>query len=488
MTRQFSKIPSSILIIFLSIIDTGCQTDQKQPKYNVLFIAIDDLARTISSYDDPIAVTPHFERLARMGVQFNKAYCQIPLCNPSRASLMTGLRPDAINVFDLDEHFRDHIPDIVTLPQLFRKHDYWVGRVGKLYHYNVPAGIGTNGLDDPDSWDEVCNPKGRDKSDEHLIFNAEPHRKISAALSWLAADGADEEQTDGMIVSEAIRQMVKHKDKPFFLGVGLFRPHTPYVAPRKYFELYNSSEMTLPYAPSNDRGDIPYAALAHNCKIPNYGLSDSICIEAKKAYYASVSFVDVQVGRLLDALEENQLTENTIVVLWSDHGYHLGEHGGIWQKRTLFEESSGAPLYIYVPKAKGNGMQSNQVVEFIDIYPTLASLCNLKPENELPGRDLSPLIDQPDSAWGGKAFTQILRPGEGNPMMGRTVKTDRWRYTEWNEGTEGSELYDHQNDSQEFKNLAADSSMQPVIQQLRSQLDENVSGKVPTTPFNPARL
>ncbi len=488
MTRQFNKILSVILIVFLSFIYSGCQINMERPKYNVLFIAIDDLARTISSYDDPIAITPHFERLARMGVQFNKAYCQIPLCNPSRASLMTGLRPDAINVFDLNEHFRDHVPDVVTLPQLFRQQGYWVGRVGKLYHYNVPAGIGTNGLDDHDSWDEVFNPSGRDKTDEHLIFNAEPHRKISAALSWLAADGADEEQTDGMIVSEAISQMVKHKDEPFFLGVGLFRPHTPYVAPRKYFELYNSSEMTLSYAPLHDRVDIPYAALAHNCKAPNYGLSDSICLEAKKAYYASVSFVDAQVGRLLDALEENDLTENTIVVLWSDHGYHLGEHEGIWQKRTLFEESAGAPLYIYVPEANGNGKQSDQIVEFIDIYPTLVSLCNLKAENTLPGRDISPLIDQPDSAWSGRAFTQILRPGEGKPVMGRTIRTDTWRYTEWNEGAEGSELYNHINDPREFTNLANDSSKYSVIQNLRKLLDKHVSGEVPSSPFNPKRL
>ena len=478
---------SWFLLLFLIIVLSACK-EKENPKPNVLFIAVDDLTTSLASYGDPIAHTPNFDRLANLGIQFNHAYCQIPLCNPSRASVMTGLRPDATKVYDLDAHFRDELPEVTTLPQLFKNHGYWVGRIGKLYHYNVPAGIGTDGHDDPISWHEVFNPAGRDKDEEHLIINAEPHRKISAALSWLSAEGEDHEQTDGKIAVEAVRQINKHKDQPFFLGVGFFRPHTPYVAPKKYFDLYPRNSVKIPYAPQDDRADIPSAALAHNCQIANYGLSDSICLLAKHAYYASVSFIDAQIGLLLDALEDHELLHKTIIVLWSDHGYHLGEHGGIWQKRTLFEESAKAPLFIYAPGAAGNGTRCDQVVEFIDIYPTLVQLCNLRTRDEKPGNNLMPLLHNPNLSWKGHAFTQVLRPGNGQPVMGRSIRTDKWRFTDWNEGKDGEELYDKMNDPGEFDNLANDPKYQSVRDRLRRILDAKVSGKIPTTPFNPARL
>lgn len=461
---------------------------EEKIKYNVLFVAIDDLTSNLASYGDPIAKTPNFDRLAQMGVQFNNAYCQVPLCAPSRASLMTGLRPDVTKVYDLDSQFRDELPNVTTLPQLFKDNDYWVGRIGKLYHYNVPAAIGTNGDDDPASWHEVFNPKGRDKDEEHLIINAEPHRKISAALSWLRANGSDNEQTDGMIAAEAVNQIEKHKDEPFFLGVGFFRPHTPYVAPKKYFDLYPIDSIKIPYAPENDREDIPYAAFAHNNKFSNYGLQESVCIEAKQAYYATVSFIDAQVGLLLDALENTNLLQKTIIVLWSDHGYHLGEHQGIWQKRTIFEESAGAPLFIYHPNAQGNGTKSDQIVEFIDIYPTVAKLCNMELPNNQQGRSLVPLLESPKKLWHGTAYTQVLRPGNGKPIMGRTIRTDKWRFTDWNEGQEGEELYDVLNDPNEFVNLANMPAYTTLKSELKALLDKNVSGKVPSSPFNPKRL
>ena len=270
----------------------------------------------------------------------------------------------------------------------------------KIYHYNVPAHIGTDGFDDPPSWQKTVNPYGRDKHDEALIFNAEPHRKISAALSWLAAEGTDEEQTDGMITSAAIEMMREKKDEPFFLGVGFFRPHTPYVAPKKYFDLYPIEEMRLPYAPEDDRDDIPTAAFAHNCPIPNYNLEEPILLQAMQAYYASVSFIDAQLGRLLDALDELELTDKTIVVFWSDHGYHLGEHNGIWQKRTLFEQSSRAPLIFRVPGAKGNGQPSPRVVEFVDIYPTVMDAAGLEIPDDLDGKSLMPLLNNPIKKMG----------------------------------------------------------------------------------------
>ena len=323
-------------LLFLTHDCVICAETTQVTKPNVLFIAVDDLACTLGCYGDQVAKTPNIDRLAARGVCFQRAYNQLPLCNPTRASLLTGLRPDQIKVYDLDRHFREEIPDVVTLPQAFQQAGYYVARVGKIFHYNVPASIGTNGLDDPPSWMHVVNPKGRDTAEENLVFNAEPNKKISAALSWLAAEGSDEEQTDGMIATEAIRMMSSNKSNPFFLAVGFFRPHTPYIAPKKYFDLYSAEKMQLPYAPQDDREDIPIAAFAHNCSDPHYGLEKDVLIQATKAYYACISFIDAQVGRLLDALDQLELTENTIIVLWSDHGYHLGDHLGVWQKRTLF--------------------------------------------------------------------------------------------------------------------------------------------------------
>lgn len=460
---------------------------------NVLFIAADDLANTLGCYGDPLAITPHLDRFAASGVCFERAYHQIPLCNPARASLMTGRRPDRTQVYDLGRHFREALPGVVTLPQYFAAAGYVTARVGKIYHYDVPADIGTDGFDDAPSWQLTVNPKGRDKSDEALVFNSEPHRKISAALSWLAAEGADEEQTDGMIASEAIRLMQEHREQPFFLGVGFFRPHTPFVAPRKYFDLYPLDSMRLPYAPPGDRADLPVAAFAHNNPLPHYGLDEKTLLEARRAYYASVSFVDAQVGRLLAALEELGLAGNTIVVFWSDNGFHLGEHAGVWQKRTLFEESASAPLLIRWPGAQGNGQPCRRVVEFLDLYPTLVEAAGMEVPEGLDGRSLVALLNDPLAVWEGGAATQILRPADerlSSPVMGRSLRTERWRYTEWNEGEAGAELYDHAADPGEFENLAIDPSPENrrVIEQLRPLLAKKARGRAPLTPFDPTRL
>ena len=270
---------------------------------NILFIAADDLGNVIGSADHPLVRTPHLDRLARTGVHFTRAYNQIPLCNPSRASLLTGLRPDMIGVYDLERHFRSAVPDAMTLPQAFRRAGWWAARIGKIFHYDVPAQIGTAGLDDPPSWDATINPKGRDIADERLIANPTPGKPISAALSWLAADGDDTEQTDGMIATEAIRLMGEQRDRPFFLGVGFFRPHTPFVAPRKYFDLYPLEKIRLPRAPARDRADIPPIAFAHNNPTPNYGLDEATCRRALQAYYACVSFLDAQTGAVNGVLK-----------------------------------------------------------------------------------------------------------------------------------------------------------------------------------------
>jgi iduronate 2-sulfatase len=490
--HTMGKLPCWLLGIYLTCASLHGATVSRP---NVLFIAVDDLAPALRCYGDLVAKTPNIDRLAASGVRFDRAYNQLPLCNPTRASVMTGLRPDTIKVYDLDRHFRDELPNAVTLPQAFMRNGWWAGRVGKIYHYNVPASIGTDGFDDPPSWQKTVNPKGRDKADEHLIFNAEPHRKISGALSWLAAEGGDEEQTDGMITTESIKLMgkLKGQGKPFFLATGFFRPHTPFVAPKKYFAMYPLSEMRLPYAPKDDRSDIPTAAFAHNCPIPHYGLDELTLRKALQAYYATISFVDAQVGRLMSALKQLDLVKNTIVVLWSDHGYHLGEHNGIWQKRTLFEQCARTPLIIRAPGMKGNGTVSTRIVEFVDIYPTLTDLAGLTPPETLAGRSLKPLLDNPLAEWNGTAITQVLRPADkrlAQPVMGRSIRTKRWRYSDWAEGKAGVELYDHATDPMEFHNLALnpDPQSRAVMKRLRELLGKKASGKVPTTPFNPKRL
>ncbi len=473
-------------------------------KPNVLFIAVDDLNCALGCYGDLVAKTPNIDRLAATGVRFDRAYNQLPLCNPTRASLMTGLRPDQLRVYDLDAHFRDTVPNVKTLPQAFQAAGYHATRVGKIYHYNVPASIGTNGFDDPPSWNKTINPIGRDKKDEALIFNAEPHRKISAALSWLQAEGDDAEQTDGMIATEAIRMLEtygrtrkpatsKTNKQPFFLAVGFFRPHTPYVAPKKYFGMYPLQEMRLPYAPSGDRDDIPVAAFAHNCPIPNYNLPKPILLKATQAYYACISFIDAQVGRLLDALDRLELADNTIVVFWSDHGYHLGEHNGIWQKRTLFEQSARSPLIIRSPNASGNGQPCHHIVEFVDIYPTVCDAANVDAPKDLAGRSLKPLLENPNKEWESYAVTQILRPADDRldtQVMGCSIRSSRYRYTEWADGKAGTELYDHQTDPQEFHNLAKEPTEQTrkLMSRLQKILRARSSGAVPTSPVNPARL
>jgi len=287
--------------------------------------------------------------------------------------------------------------------------------------------------------------------------------------------------------------MEEKRKEPFFIAAGFFRPHTPYVAPKKYFDMYPLKDLRLPYAPPHDRNDIPTAAFAHNCPVPHYGLDELTCLKALQAYYACVSFVDAQVGRMLDALDRLQLSDRTIVVFWSDHGYHLGEHNGIWQKRTLFEQGARSPLIIRNPSSKGNGQPCRRVVEFVDVYPTLTELAGIPTPSAVEGRSLGPLLENPIKEWNGLAITQILRPADDRlrtPVMGRSIRTERWRYSDWAEGKSGIELYDHFADPMEFENLALNPTQKNkrIMSELRRLLERKASGEVPQTPFNPKRL
>jgi uncharacterized sulfatase len=455
---------------------------------NVLLLVSDDCRAVQGCYGAP-AVTPRIDQLARRGLRFDRAYCQYPLCNPSRSSFLTGLRPDTSGVTDNQTRFREHRPGTVTLPELFKQNGYFVARIGKLYHYNVPKQIGTDGLDDPVSWEQVINPRGRDCDDEDQIFSIITGEKAKVAvgtgnygatLSWLAAEGADVEQTDGKIAQEACKLLREHAApgaapaRPFFLAVGFFRPHTPYVSPKKYFALYPPEKIVLAQNPPGDREGKPAAALT--VTPPHYGMDAAQQRTVTQAYYASVSFMDAQFGLVLDELERQGLTQNTVVVFLSDHGYHLGEHG-LWQKMTVFEEAARVPLIIAAPGMKAAGKVTSRLVELVDLYPTLAGLCGLTPPKDLEGSSLQPLLDEPDRPWKQGAFTQVrhgLKGGlgakgpKGRGMAdGRSVRTERYRYTEWNAGAAGAELYDHTTDPLELHNLAADPQSAAVVQELK---------------------
>ena len=450
---------------------------QEKPKrYNVLFIVADDLNCDLGCYGHQQVKTPHIDSLARSGVLFRHAYCQFPLCSPSRTSFLTGRRPNETRVltnsgrdrktgkYREHPHFRDYIPNTVTLPQLFRKHGYFVARVGKLYHYGVPGQIGTSGLDDRPSWSYVVNPAGRDKAEEHRIFTVIPGN-YGSALSWMAMEGTDYEQTDGLVATAAISLMEANKDRPFFLAVGFYRPHTPYVAPKNYFELYPPEQVPLPQLSEDDKRRVPRAAY-RSAKRAEDRVDDLTRRRAIAAYHASISFMDAQVGRVLEALERLGLADRTIVVMTSDHGYHMYQHG-LWHKMSLFENSAHVPLIIRAPGAPGNGKQTQALAELVDLYPTLADLCGLPAPDYLDGVSLRPVLEDPSKHVKQAAFTQVFRRRRGGMYHGYSVRTLRWRYTLWDKGREGEQLYDMQNDPGETRNLAADPKYRDVVQRLR---------------------
>jgi uncharacterized sulfatase len=437
---------------------------QDRRPMNVLFIAVDDMNNDLGCYGHPLVKSPHIDRLAKAGVRFDRAYCQFPLCSPSRTSIMTGLRPDTTRIYNLQDHFRKNLPDVVTLSQLFMKAGHAAIRVGKIYHYGNPGQIGTSGLDDAPSWTRVLNPSGRDKDPlEPKIVNHTPKRGLGSALCLLSdAEGRDEDHTDGKVASETIKLLEEHREKPFFIAAGFYKPHTPYVAPKKWFDLYPIDSIRMPEIATDGA---PAPALASTTPRPWFGVTEAQARECKQAYYATISYADSQIGRILEAMDRLKLWENTVVVFWSDHGYHLGEHG-LWMKQSLFEESARVPLIVVAPGAKGNGRPCARTVELLDLYPTLADLAGLAPPAGLQGASLRPLLDDPSRSWDRAAYTQVQRGG----FPGRSVRTERWRYTEWDAGKKGVQLYDLDADPRETRNLAEDPAHAKTVEELRALL------------------
>jgi arylsulfatase A-like enzyme len=434
-------------------------------RLNVLFLIADDLNADLGVYGAPVR-TPHLDRLAASGVRFQRAYTQFPLCSPSRSSLLTGRRPDATGVTrnpgnpnPVSPHFRERLPMAVTLPQIFKNNGWFSARVGKLYHFGVPNQIGTSSLDDFLSWDQVINPRGHDREIHDRIVTIGQPGNYGATLSWFADDEPDEAQTDGIGARDAVRLLERfaREKRPFFLGVGFYRPHTPYVAPKKYFDLYDPARITLPVLSDDDRTRTPAAAYGSAIAVQDK-ITDARRREAIQAYRASTSFMDAQVGVVLAALDRLGLRQNTVVVFTSDHGYHLGDHG-LWQKQSLFENSARVPLIIAMPGAKGNGRVAGGVVELLDLYRTLADLAGLSPANEIEGVSLRPMLDNPDASVKQRAFSQA--------RTGYAVRTPEWRYIEWDQGKGGTQLYDIERDRHETRNLAADPAHAATVAALR---------------------
>lgn len=435
---------------------------------NVLFLICDDLNCDLSCYGHSQVQSPNIDRLAAKGVRFANAYCQYPLCGPSRASFMTGLYPDQTLIHRNAVYLRERLPSVQSIPQMFRDAGYFATRIGKIYHYNVPKHIGTSGHDDPYSWNYTINPRGRDVEDEDKIFSLRPG-SFGGTLSWLAAEGSAREQTDGIAATEAVKQLEKYaRDKqPFYLAVGLYRPHTPYVAPKRYFDMYPLEEIEIPEIPSGYLETLPEPARKSiTRKREQVNLDPKLARQAIQAYYASITFADAQLGRILDALEENELDENTVVLFTSDHGYHMGEHGH-WQKTTLFENAARVPLIIAGPGVEAKGKTSEAPAEMIDFYPTLAELCDLQPPSHVAGVSLAPALRDPAARPRDSALTQYNN--------GYSLRTDRYRFTLWGKNGElGSELYDHRHDPQEMNNLAGEPDYAKTQQRLSQKLAERI--------------
>jgi iduronate 2-sulfatase len=465
-----------LVLSLLLLASTAFANDPKRT--NVLFLIADDLNCDLGCYGDPQVKTPNIDKLAARGVRFNKAYCQFPLCSPSRTSFLTGRAPDSTKVrtnpgrsmqgeYGGSPHFRETLPNAVTMPQLFKNNGYDVVRIGKLYHYGVPGQIGTSGLDDPPSWDRVINPKGRDKAEEDKIFTFTPGQ-FGATLSWLAADGADSEQTDGMSAGEATKVLEEFSktDKPFFLAVGFYRPHTPYVAPKPWFAKYPPDKIELPALSEADRQRVPAMAYASSKKEQDT-MSDDQRRQAIQAYHASISFMDAQAGVVLETLDRLKLADNTVVVFTSDHGYHMADHG-LWQKMSLFDRSTRVPLVIAAPKAAAKGKSSDSLAGLIDLYPTLAELGGLKAPAELEGKSLAAVLNDPAKQVNNAVFTQLNR---GQQSRGYSVRTPRWRYTEYDGGAKGRLLFDLDKDPQETRNVADEPQFAEVVREHHALLE-----------------
>ncbi len=445
---------------------------------NVLFIAVDDLRVELGCYGQTHVLSPHIDRLAAQGTLFERAYCQQTVCNPSRASLLTGLQPDTIRVWDLYTHFRQNRPDAVTLPQMFMMNGYHAQCVGKIFHnWRQDDWKG-----DPTSWSVPSvlhyNTHGNDlpKVDGTLPSN------LASGLNGLECrDVPDNAYYDGRVAETAIATLrqVSKVDKPFFLAVGFWKPHSPFNAPKKYWDLYE-----------RERIPVPQHVTPPDC-VPEIALTDARyesgpdsaeLRELHHGHLAAISYLDTQVGRVLEELDALALRDNTIIVFWSDHGLHIGEHG-LTRKTSVFELDAQVPLIISAPGFPVD-QRTSALVELLDIYPTLAELCGLAPPPELEGSSLRPLLVNTRASTRQVALTQTPRPnypkGKRPQTMGYSIRTNQYRYTEWRDfqtrHVQARELYDHDADPLETANLVEQPENQRLVKTLAAMLERRLAG------------
>jgi uncharacterized sulfatase len=457
--------------VLLSSADTLCpRLAAAQDKPNVLFIIADDLNCDLGCYGHATAKTPNIDRLAKSGVRFDRAYVQYTVCNPSRTSFLTSMRPTTTRIMDNATHFRKNVPEAVTLPELFRKNGYESIGLGKVFHRGLSPDEARPEMDDPKSFDRVFYGKATPTGNKGESRNMSGG--VAAWCRWTKAEGEDSDQADGQLADEAVKVLGEKRDKPLFLAVGFYRPHDPFQSPKKYFDLYDPAKFELPKVPEGYTVPSALSLGGGGNKDIFDKFTDRERREFLHAYFAGVSFVDAQVGRLLDALDKNKLADNTVVVFIGDHGYELGVRGW-WNKNTLFERSCRTPLIVRAPGAKGNGRSTAALVEFLDLYPTLVEVCAQKDApRHIEGKSFRAVLDNPAADHKAAALTVIQR----GKVLGRSIRTPKYRYTEWDEGKKGAELYDHDADPGEFVNLADKKGSEEVRRELSALIKTTESG------------
>ena len=426
---------------------------------NVLLILADDLNTALGCYGHPLVQTPHIDRLASKGIRFERAYCQAPICNPSRASIFSGLRPPSTGVLDNDTPWPAHLDGLTYMPDFFQSLGYYTATIGKvLDHKRVPK---------QPYWDLEIREWGKIPDAELILERGLLGPNGVGSKFWAKLKGPDEITPDGEVAVRAARALedLADQSQPFFLTAGFRRPHTPFAVPSDYFGLYPLERVSLPQVPEGYFEKIPAAARNQ------YVSPDDGSREGLRAYYACVSYVDAQVGVLLDALDRLELWDNTVVVFASDHGYHTGHHG-MWHKSTLFEQTLQVPLIVAAPGKRPSDCRG--IVELVDLYPTFSEMCGTPPPAALEGTSFVDLLDAPTRTWNNVALTTLGRVGEfkQRTFTGHSLRTDRYRFNEWDGGSRGIELYDFARDPQGLQNVAADPEYGETINNLRSQLHD----------------
>jgi len=443
------------------------QTAPAKRPPNVLFVVADDLTSTaLGCYGHPLVQSPNIDSIAKSGVRFDRMYCQFALCAPSRASFLTGMRPDSTKVLTNGPDFRDALPNHVTLPQLFKNNGYQAIREGKMYHMGVPGTVGTDRWQDAASWTHNGSPQGKELTSQGEKKELTPNIAQGVAMTYIRTPNPNE-QADYDAANRTIAHLEKHRNDPFFMALGFVRPHVPFVAPSEFFDRYPLHKIKPYVNPPGDLDDIPalvpkiIGAQAHDMKMNG----DQIR-EALRAYYAAITFMDSQLGRVLQTLNRLKLRDNTIVVFMSDHGWHLGEHH-FWQKRSLMEESTKVPFMISAPGQKARNKVTRSLTELVDLYPTVAQLAGLTPPANLEGQSLLPLLNNPAAPHKAVARTQLNQATN----LGRTVRTNDFRYIRWAAGAEnGEEFYDHRTDPAEFKNVVNESAYRAEVDRHRAMI------------------